>query len=195
MEVEHLLEIHKLHAKWHEEWADLRTVVEHFLLDNESFFEANGINVSKKGKFALLNYRQLWRHLRVDDMMHRGAHKLYVSYMDGELSLKSHTYQDSRHPNCHRDVCPSWVKAHMLLGTSCEYEDEVAHVKVTDGKFQLLRGPKECQRDSLFGGCNAVPSYSFDVDIRSDTWVGLLEKWSDLSFKWLHMCEDSRCMP
>lgn len=139
--------------------------------------------------------RQLWRHLKVDDMMSRGAHKLHVSFLAGELSLKSHKYPDSRHPNCHRDVCPSWVKAHMLLGTSCEYEDDVAHVRVTDGKFQLLRGPKECRQDSLFDGCNAVPSYSFDVDIRSETWVGLLEKWADLSFKWLHMCEDSRCMP
>lgn len=36
----------------------LQTVIENFVLDNESFFEANGIAVSRKGEFALLNYRQ-----------------------------------------------------------------------------------------------------------------------------------------
>lgn len=37
---------------------DLQTVVENFLSQNDAFFDLHGINLSEKGKFTLLNYRQ-----------------------------------------------------------------------------------------------------------------------------------------
>lgn len=49
--------------------------------------------------------------------------------------------------------------------------------------------------EPLFGGSENVPTYNFHLNLTSDSWEGLLEKWARLAFDWLAMHEDSTRSP
>jgi len=139
--------------------------------------------------------RDLWQVLNLNEMFSRmrGA-DLIVGYKEGEfyVTTKAGYYVD--HPACSHDVCPSWFKVFIRNGIDAVYEGNGCKVEVKDGKLNVLEIP-DPHHDSLFGGNCNVPSFKFNLDIRSDTWEGLLEKWAHKAFNWLALHENSTCLP
>jgi len=131
-----------------------------------------------------------------------------VSYMNRKFRLKSSSGYGEKHPCCRHDIAPSWFKAKMFKQEAVEYTspDEKFGVKWEPGldeegyqRGKLFVGgefPGETDpRDSLFGGCENLPSYNFHVDLEADSWEELLDKWARLAFEWLALHEDSTRMP
>jgi hypothetical protein len=154
--------------------------------------------------------RELWDLLDVGEVFSRGAVMGFtVSFQKGIFSVDSATYSGFK--TCSHDVAPSWFKAKMFRGQDALYENNELNycIKYEEGQL-LYAGDIELGssyttrnesskplkvRNSLFSGCENIPSYKFDIDIQSDSWEGLLEKWATLSFNWLGMHEDSTRMP
>lgn len=151
--------------------------------------------------------RELWDLLNIREMSSRGLHKFNASFQNGVFSLKGDRVYEG-HPPLYHDVAPAWFKAKIFLGQDAFYENEELGYKVMyrhetkeigfDGieYDQKNRGrpaneTKLVCRDSLFHGNTNLPCYNFDLDLSSDSWEGLLEKWSRLAFNWLGMHEDS----
>jgi hypothetical protein len=155
--------------------------------------------------------RELWDVLDVNEMMQRGAFMGFgVTFQNGVFSLKNKQSYEG-HRSCSHDVAPAWFKAKMFRNQDALYENEELNyaIKYEDGKLSYAgdieqggscipaNEPRKpiVVRNSLFGGCENVPSYQFDLDLASDSWEGLLEKWARLAFDWLGMHETSTHMP
>jgi hypothetical protein len=152
--------------------------------------------------------RELFDLFDFKEMFNRSmAATFTLSYMNRKFRLKSSKLYE-HYPSCRHDVAPAWFKAKMFRKEAVEYisPDEKFGVKWEPGldeegyeRGNLYFGgdfPGEKDpRDSLFGGCDNLPSYSFDVDLEADSWEELLEKWARLAFEWLALHEDSSRMP
>jgi hypothetical protein len=149
--------------------------------------------------------RELWDLFDIRETFSRSSVvTLTLSYQDRKFRLKSKSGYNS--PMCRHDIAPSWFKAKMLRKEPVEYTSP-------DGEYSVRWEPDEDEEgygignllvagefpgktnNSLFGGYENLPSYNFEIDLESDSWEGLLEKWTELSFEWLALHEDSTRMP
>ncbi len=154
--------------------------------------------------------RELWDLLDTNEVFNRSsATGFTVSFQNGVFSVRSDNRDGFK--ACRHDVAPSWFKAKMFRGQDALYEnDELNYaIKYEGGKLMYGGDIEEAgsctpanepdkpvkARHSLFSGCENIPSYSFNIDLQSDSWEGLLEKWAVLSFNWLGMHEDSSRLP
>lgn len=154
--------------------------------------------------------RELWDLFDVNEVFKRGGHMGFtVSFQNGIFSISSQYREEFK--SCRHDVAPSWFKAKMFRGQDALYENHELNyvIKHENGRL-LYDGDIEeggsCisanepskpikVRSSLFSGCENIPHYQFDIDLQSNSWEGLLEKWAVLSFNWLGMHEDSTRLP
>lgn len=156
--------------------------------------------------------RELWDLFDVEEMLHRGAHMgVRVAFQNGVFSLKNDKEYHENFRVCRHDIAPAWFKAKMFRKQNALYINEELDyaIKYEDGKLSYAGNVEQgnscipsneprkpiIARNSLFSGCENIPSYQFDIDLTSDTWEGLLGKWAHLSFEWLGMCENSTCLP
>lgn len=154
--------------------------------------------------------RELWDLFDLRETFNRGPLELILSYQNKEFRLRSKKMYEG-HRVCRHDVAPAWFKAKMFRGEDALYENEEMGYAIAfeDGKLMYAgdieqggscipkdepRKPLKA-RGSLFGGCENLPSYQFDIDLVSGSWEGLLEKWARLGFEWLGLHEDSTRMP
>lgn len=148
--------------------------------------------------------RDLWDLLNVNEIFRRGSVMgLTVAFQNGVFSVKSNNIYGDGFKSCRHEVAPAWFKAKMFRGEDALYENHTLNyaVKYENGKL-LFGGDIEeggsCTpanesdkplkiRHQLFSGSEELPTYNFNIDLQSDSWEGLLEKWSMLSFEWLGM--------
>lgn len=133
---------------------------------------------------------ELWKELNFRAYLRRGVSELTLAYKGGEFYLREKQFEDLSRDRLHRDVCPAWVKAHVMRGTDCHYEDEYTEVEVKGGELKVLKAPQK-PRDPLFHGSDNVPYYNFKLDVKGKTWEEFLRNCADFSFEWLGMFEDS----
>lgn len=139
--------------------------------------------------------RELWNLFDLQETFNRSSGvRIKISYQNKEFRVKSEKLY-GHHPACRHDIAPSWFKAKMFRGQSALYETEKYGVKWEDGNFYTGGEFPSEPRDMVFGGLEGVPSYQFDLDLVSDSWEGLLEKWAIFAFDWLGLHEDSARMP
>jgi hypothetical protein len=136
--------------------------------------------------------KELWELFDLREVFSRGCTGLRLSYQNKEFRLKSDRLYE--HPSCRHDLAPAWFKAKMFRNESALYETEHYAIKWEDGALSYA-GELPNNHNSLFGGCENLPSYKFDIDLVSNSWAGLLKKWAELSFSWLCLHEDSTRMP
>lgn len=159
-------------------------------LKMESAYEVYGFSSNKKPwvkKYASKLFEEkdyeLWDLLGVNEMIERSCHNLKISFMGGKFRLTSDK-------TCRHDVAPAWFRAKMLLGEDAIYETESYAVKYEKGELTYETIPGY-GRAPLFRGNENLPNYTFAIDLESDSWAGLLEKWAELSFEWLWKHGDS----
>ncbi len=131
--------------------------------------------------------RELWDLFDVGEMFKRGASKLTLSYKNREFRLKTE--------KCRHDIAPSWFKARMFRGDGALYQKDKYVVKLEDGKLFYTGELPGKTHNYLFGGCENLPSYNFDINLLASSWSLLLEKWAKVAFNWLGMHEDSTRLP
>lgn len=152
--------------------------------------------------------RELYDLFDLRETFSRGCRKLKLTYQDRKFRLKSSGY-DEGFRSCRHDVAPSWFKAKMFRGEEALYENEEYAILYKDGKLSYAGDIEQggsCiskdeplkpirSRNSLFSGYENLPTYQFEIDLESDSWEGLLEKWAKFSFEWLGLHEDSTRIP
>lgn len=156
------------------------------------------------------NDRDLWNVLNISEARSRAAHSFDITYQDGVFSVSTNKRYEGPCPHCHHDIAPAWFKAKMFLKEDAYYVNEkldyVVKYDAKDDKVSIAgdnvllssstyKSDKLLVRNSLFRGCENLPSYCFELNLTSDSWEGLLEKWAWESFDWLHLHSDSCRMP
>jgi len=152
----------------------------------------------------------LWELFNLSEAITRGCRKLTISYADGVYSIKSGSSEDVC-GKCRHDIVPAWAKCFLLNKENYCYKDEKYSINIENGEiedvvsaegkdlnFGQIYNRENWDRTilmPLFSGCDNVPYYMFNIDITSDTWEELLEKWANHSLEWLYMCEDSSRLP
>jgi len=132
----------------------------------------------------------LWNLFDYRGMLRNGcAGGLVIGFKNGEFYMTGKTFSDGSKGGAHlrQEVAPAWFKAKMLRKEPAEYIcDDYCVTTTPDGKWHIDQFNKNVRiTNNVFGGNQNLPNYYFPLDIKSNTWEGLLEKWAKLSFEWL----------
>jgi hypothetical protein len=127
----------------------------------------------------------LWDVLNVDQMIWHRCFHIELGYQKGRFWLTEQKLPGWNYPNCIRNIVPDWFRAKMLRNQDAVYETDKYRITLKDGE---LNGEGDVKiHENIMHGNENVPDYFFDLDLESNTWEGLLEKWAQLSFEWLGM--------
>lgn len=125
---------------------------------------------------------ELWELLNIKEVLNRNALKLILTYCNGQFSLSSK--EDLKH-----DIAPAWFKANMFCKKPISYENDQFKVIYLNNNLEINSSID--YHSPTFSGNENIPYYYFKLNIKSNSWEGLLEKWAQLSFDWLELHEDS----
>jgi hypothetical protein len=143
---------------------------------------------SKNGKKLFAeDDRALLELLDIEEFMSKCGFNIELSYHNKVFRLRVPN-ERSAHGRCHVEVAPAWFRAKMFLGEPVEYKTDKYTVRWDKANGLRIEGDTgNSQRTSLFSGNENLPDTSFDVDLTSDSWDGLLEKWARLAFEMIQM--------
>lgn len=130
--------------------------------------------------------KELWDLFNYAGIANGGAHGLDISYQDGIFRLRNKRYEGFSHDMCRHAIAPAWFKAKMFRGEDAYYETDRHAVKYEGGELKVAKCDDFPRiQDNIMSGECQVPSYMFSIDLKSDSWEGLLDEWAKLSFEWL----------
>lgn len=134
--------------------------------------------------------RELLDLLLINEQMSKGGYHLEITYLNKEFKMTLPRSERLIHGNCHGNMAPAWFKAKMFLGEDVEYKGDRYAIRWSKEKGLEYAGDEEilksAERFPLYND-EDVPWVYFDVEITSDSWEGLLEKWARLAFEWIQM--------
>lgn len=134
--------------------------------------------------------RELLDLLCINEQMSNAGFKMEITYLNKEFKLRFPKDERMKQGNCHMHVAPAWFKAKMFLGQDAYYETDKYAVRWSKDKgleYAGDFGTENFRGYTASSGNEELPWCYFDVELTSDSWEGLLEKWARLAFEWIQM--------
>lgn len=133
--------------------------------------------------------RELLDLLLINEQMSEASYRMEITYLNKQFKLAFPKDGRMIHGNCKKNVAPAWFRAKMFLGEDAYYETDKYAFKWSKEKGMEGAGDfgPNFRESPLFGGNEDLPTVWFDVELTSDSWEGLLEKWARLAFEWIQM--------